>query len=131
MLYTPNQMAVKVLVSAIGQHIIADVKQIENKETNDVVGYWLENPRVVVYNRRAEDESVSIGFANYCIVSDEQSFSVKADHIVAILEARDDVATKYNELVFPAEDNEELEVSVNESDSVDPVAEREPVSVSD
>ena len=130
-MYTPNQMAVKVLVSAIGQHIIADVKQIENKETNDVVGYWLENPRVVVYNRRQEDEAVSIGFANYCIVSDEQSFSVKADHIVAILEARDDVAAKYNELVFPAEDNEELEVSVDESDSSDPVAEREPVGLTD
>ena len=75
-------MAVKVLVSAIGQHIIADVKQIENKETNDVVGYWLENPRVVLYNRTEEAEGVSIGFANYCIVSDEQSFSIKAEHIV-------------------------------------------------
>lgn len=111
-------MAVKVLVSAIGQHIIADVKQIENKETNDVVGYWLENPRVVLYNRTEESEGVSIGFANYCIVSDEQSFSIKAEHIVAILEARADVTEKYKELVFPPEDNEPVEATQDESDSV-------------
>ena len=36
-------MAVKVLVNALGQHILADTKQIENKETGDVVGYWLGN----------------------------------------------------------------------------------------
>ena len=40
-------MSIKVLVTAVGQHVIADIKQIENKDTEEVVGYWLENPRVV------------------------------------------------------------------------------------
>lgn len=93
-------MAVKVLVSSIGQHIIADTKQIENKESNEVVGYWLSNPRVIVYNRQ-EDGNVSVGFVNYCLVSDEAEFSLKADHVVAILEPREDVQFKYSELINP------------------------------
>ena len=99
-------MAVKVLVTEIGQHLIADVKQVENKETQEVVGYWLKNPRVVVYNR-TEDNSVSVGFGTYCLVSDEQEFSVRANHIIAILEGREDVISKYEELVYgPAAETE-------------------------
>ena len=92
-------MAVKVLVTEIGQQLIADVKQVENKDTNEVVGYWLKNPRVVVYNR-TEDNNVSVGFGTYCLVSDEQEFSVRANHIVAILEGREDVIAKYEEVVY-------------------------------
>ena len=33
-------MSIKVLVTEIGQHVIGDIKQIENKETEEVVGYW-------------------------------------------------------------------------------------------
>ncbi len=95
-------MTVKVLVTALGQQIVADTKQIENKETDEVVGYWRENPRVVAYSRQGEGENVNIGFVNYCLVSDEQSFSLKAEHVVAILEPRADVAAKYVEVVVPA-----------------------------
>ena len=93
-------MSVKVLVTEIGQHVVAEVKQIENKETNELVGYWLTEPRIVAYNRQ-EDGNVSVGFIAYCLVSDETEFSIKADHVVAILEPRDDVAAKYQKLAFP------------------------------
>ena len=100
-------MSIKVIVTAVGQNVIADIKQIENKETDEVVGYWLSNPRVVAYSRQGEGESVNIGFVNYCLVSDEQEFSLKAEHVVAILEPRADVAAKYVEVVIPSpEDNE-------------------------
>ena len=95
-------MSIKVIVTAVGQHIIADIKQIENKDTNEVVGYWLDNPRVIAYSRTGEGDNVSIGFVNYCLVSDEQSFSLKSDHVVAILEPRADVAEKYVEVTVPA-----------------------------
>jgi hypothetical protein len=96
-------MSIKVIVTAIGQHVIADIKQIENKDTEEVVGYWLENPRVIAYSRKEDSaENVSIGFVNYCLVSDEQAFSMKADHVVSILEPRADVAAKYVEVVVPA-----------------------------
>ena len=113
-----QKMSIKVIVSAIGQHIIADIKQIENKETNELVGYWLDNPRVVAYSRAQDTDNVSIGFVNYCLVSDEQSFSLKADHVVAILEPRADVAAKYVDVVHPAPVDE---VSNDEpSSAVDP-----------
>ena len=95
-------MSIKVLVTEIGQHVIADIKQIENKETEEVVGYWLSNPRVIAYSRQGEGEAVNIGFVNYCLVSDEQEFSLKAEHVVAILEPRADVATKYVEVTVPS-----------------------------
>ena len=49
-------MAVKVLVTALGQQLIAVAKQIENKETSELVGYWLENPRTVVYQPNEADD---------------------------------------------------------------------------
>ena len=137
-------MAVKILVTAIGQQIIADTKQIENKETSEVVGYWLSNPRVVVYNRIEGDEgnNVSVGFGTYCLVSDEQEFSIKSDHIVAILEARAEVVAKYEEIINvpPADDPgiasaENIEVtpepSNNEPDSTDPLAVGSPADLLD
>ena len=98
-----KEMSIKVIVTAVGQHVIADIKQIENKENEEVVGYWLENPRVIAYSRKEDSaDNVSIGFVNYCLVSDEQAFSLKAEHVVAILEPRADVAAKYVEVVVPA-----------------------------
>ena len=96
-------MTVKVLVTALGQQIIADTKQIENKETQELVGYWLNEPRVVGYNRD-EDGNISINFNAYCLVSDEAAFSIRSEHIVAILEPRQDVLDAYNQLVTPEED---------------------------
>lgn len=93
-------MTVKVLVTALGQQIVSEVKQIENKETETVVGYWLTQPRVVNYTR-GEDDSIGINFSPYCLVSDEAEFSIRADHVVAILEPRDTVAEGWHKLVYP------------------------------
>ena len=93
-------MTVKVLVTQLGQQIIAEAKQIENKETNDIVGYWLSQPRLIQYTQSEEGE-VGVNFASYCIVSDEAEFSLRADHVVAILEPRDSVLQAYTQLAFP------------------------------
>ena len=93
-------MTVKVLVTALGQQIVAGVKQIENKETNEIVGYWLSNPRTVNYTKDDEG-NIGINFGAYCLISDEAEFSLRADHVVAILEPRDSVAEGYTNLVFP------------------------------
>jgi hypothetical protein len=98
-------MAVKVLVNAVGQHIVAEVKQVENKETGELVAYWLENPRLVNYSVRSEEEGggLSVNFGTMCPLSDEQAYSVRSEHIVSILEPRDDVAASYNDIVAPAQ----------------------------
>jgi len=94
-------MAIKILVTAIGQQLIADVKQVENKESKEVVGYWLSDPRVVTY--QTDDEgNVGVNFGSYCLVSNEREFSLRAEHIVTILEPREEVIERYNTIVTPA-----------------------------
>ena len=106
-------MTVKVLCTAVGQQIIADTKQIENKETNEIVGYWLSQPRVVQYSRDDEG-TLGVNFGLYCLVSDEGEFSLRGDHVVAILEPRDDVVEAWTRLVYP----EVEEVGDTPADSV-------------
>ena len=114
-------MTVKVLVTAIGQQIIADTKQIENKETNGIVGYWLSQPRLVQYTQN-EDGNLGVNFGTYCLVSDEAEFSLRGDHVVAILEPRDDVVEAWKRLVYPEVEETPVEEPVEE-----PVAETEVV----
>ena len=96
-------MTVKVLVTAIGQHIVADVKQVENKETKEVIAYWLTKPRTVSYSVD-DKEQVNVGFGSYCLVSNETEFSIRADHVVTILEPRPEVVTRYEAIVNPEEE---------------------------
>ena len=114
-------MTVKVLINEIGAHIVADAKQVENKETKEVIAYWVKNPRVIAYSR-GEDGNVNVSFTPYCLVSDEQEFSIRASNIVAILEPRDDVKASYEEIVFPPEAEAAPEVEVVEgADAAEPV----------
>ena len=110
-------MSVKVLVTQIGQQLIADTKQIENKDTKEVVGYWVSQPRLVSYTQD-EEGNVGVNFGNYCLVSNEAEFSLRADHIVAILEPRPDVAEGYTKLVYP----EDLEDGTDTASAEEPVA---------
>jgi len=122
-------MTVKVLVTAIGQQIIADTKQIENKETNDIVGYWLSQPRLIQYSQN-EDGNLGVNFATYCLVSDEAEFSLRGDHVVSILEPRQDVVDAWKLLVYPETPEgttEETPVAEGEDASVDAPASVEEV----
>jgi hypothetical protein len=97
-------MAVKVLVNAVGQHVLADTKQIENKETGDVVGYWVDQPRLVYYNQ-GEDGEVSVNFGSYCLISAESAFSIRAEHVVSILEPREEVVEAWKTAVYGPEEH--------------------------
>jgi hypothetical protein len=91
-------MTVKVLVTTTGQQIISEVKQVENKETKEVIAYWLVNPRVITYSVN-DDDQVNVGFGSFCLVSNETEFSLKADFVVSILEARPEVLDRYSNLI--------------------------------
>lgn len=106
-------MAVKVLVTAIGQQIIADTKQVENKETKEVIGYWLSKARVVSY-KLTEDDQVNVNFGSYCLVSDDDEFSVRADHVVSILSPRPEVLERY-ELIVNPKDEEPVVTELSEA----------------
>ena len=92
-------MAVKVLVTQLGQHVIADTKQVSRKETDELIAYWVKEPRLIIYNRD-EQGNMSVNFSSFCPVSDENEFSIKETHIVSILEPRDDVLNAYTSKVF-------------------------------
>lgn len=112
-------MAVKVLINAVGQHIVAEVKQVENKETGDLVAYWLEQPRLISYVPRSEEEGggVSVQFGTVCPLSDEQAFSVRSEHIVSILEPRDDVISSYTDIVTPAQQEAQVNIDGGSDES--------------
>jgi hypothetical protein len=110
-------MAIKVLVNAVGQHIVADAKQVEEKETKKIIAYLLTNPRVASYTRD-DAGNINVGFAPYCVLSDEAEFTIRAENIVAILEPRADVSTQYEQLVAPKEEAAEEETVVAEAEPV-------------
>ncbi len=117
-------MAVKVLVNQIGQHIIADTKQVTRKDTDELVSYWVENPRVVLYGQNEESGQITVNFVNYCLVSDETQFSISSSNIVAILEPREDVLNSYNTKVFGNEsstDSVEDGADTDDADGTDGV----------
>lgn len=99
-------MAVKVLVNAIGQHIVSDAKQVEEKETKKIIAYLLTRPRVASYSRD-EEGNVNVSFSPYCVLSDDAEFTIRAENIVSILDPREDVAAQYTELTKPAEGEED------------------------
>ncbi len=110
-------MTVKVLVTTTGQQIISEVKQVENKETKEVIAYWLVNPRVITYSVN-DDDQVNVGFGSFCLVSNETEFSLKSDFVVSILEARPEVLDRYNNLIEeskPAEPEAEEEAPADEA----------------
>ena len=112
-------MAVKVLVTNIGQHVIADTKQVENKDTKEVIAYWVKNPRIISY-QLDEEQQVNVNFGMFCIVSNENEFSIRADHVVSILEPREDVSERYIEIVDPTPTEiSEVQTITPENESVD------------
>lgn len=107
-------MAIKVLVNAIGQHLIADVKQVENTETKEILAYWVREPRVVSYVPGDAEGDVRVRFSSYCVLSDEAEFSIRAENIVAILEPKEDVAESYRAAAYPPVPEVTAEVSAEE-----------------
>lgn len=97
-------MTVKVLVTATGSHVIADVKQVEQKDTKEVIAYWLTKPRVATYSLTEEGE-VNVRFGSYCMISNEEEFSLRADHVVSILEPKPEVVERYELITNPPSEN--------------------------
>ncbi len=108
-------MTVKILVTETGQQIVSEVKQVEQKETKEVIAYWLVNPRVINYVAD-DNEQVNVNFGAYCLVSNESEFSLKADHVVAILEPRPEVIERYNLVIERFSEAQEEEETTEVTD---------------
>lgn len=93
-------MAIKVLVTSIGQHLLADVKQVEDTDTNEILAYWLKDARLVSYSQN-EDGGLAVSLGEYCPVATGAEFSVRRDAVVSILDPRADVLATYEALISP------------------------------
>ena len=96
---------VKVLITAIGQHILSGVQQVQNKDTGVVEAYWLTNPHILEYSHQ-EDGNTSIGMFKYCPVTEEQSYAMNPSFIVSIVEPSAQTLDWYNEKVYPSQELE-------------------------
>ena len=95
-------MSIQVLVNALGQHLIADVKQVENTETGEILAYRLLEPRLVAYSADQETKAITVNFISTCAVAVTSEYDVRADHIVSILPPLPDVEEAYRAEAFPA-----------------------------
>ena len=84
-----------------GFHIIAETRVVQNKDTEEILAYWVKHPRVIQYTN--EDGKLSIGFVSHCPVSDEQEYAIASHHVTSILEPRDEVRSGYIAKVSPEE----------------------------
>ena len=92
-------MAVKILVNNLGQHTIADVKQVSNKETEEIVAYWVKEPRIISYRKSEDGPGLAIDFTSPCPVAITTEYAIRADYVVSILDPVVQVEQKYVEVV--------------------------------
>ena len=111
-------MAIKVLINALGQQIISDVKQVENSETGEVLAYWLREPRICAYEAAEDQDGLSVRFASTCLVGVTGEYSVRADHIVSILDPREEVLEAYRANAFPTAEEAAEEATAAEVEVV-------------
>lgn len=112
-------MTIKVLINELGQHLIADVKQVTDTQTEQIVAYWLKDARMVSYTRAGgEDQSVVVNFMKPCPLSDDVEYSVSAHHIVSILTPKQEVLEGYLQQVTPLTPDEGVLVTEGEEATV-------------
>lgn len=110
-------MAIKVLVNQLGQHFVADVKQVTNEETKELIAYWLTDARLISYVPTEDgSDTVSIRFVEPCPLSDDTEFAVSASHIVSILEPKAEIVDGWKLRVETSRVNEEAAGSQEETE---------------
>lgn len=100
-------MAVKVLINQIGQHIIAEVKSVTNRDTEELVAYWVTEPRSVIYSA-SEDGSTNIRLTSPCPVGITTEYAIAAPHIVSVLDPTEEMELYYDKEVNPEPANIEV-----------------------
>ena len=92
-------MSVKILINAIGQQLIADVKSVSNRETEELIAYWVTEPRAISY--QASEEGASIRLSSPCPVAVTTEYSIAKDHIVTVLDPTAEMLEYYTNEVNP------------------------------
>lgn len=109
-------MAIKVLINELGQHLVADVKQVTDTETKQLIAYWVKQPLMVSYTRTEEspEGGLTINFVQPVPISADTEYAIAAHHIVSILDVKPEVSEGYLQHVTPLTPEEGDEVVTNE-----------------
>lgn len=125
-------MAIKVLINQLGQHLVADVKQVSDTETNQLIAYWVKNALHVSYTRNEGEEGITINFVQPVPISADVEYAISAQHIVSILDPKPEVEKAYLDQVspipVPEAEVEVLEIEGNEETALLPKPERPEVN---
>lgn len=112
-------MAIKVLINELGQHLVADVKQVTDTETKQLIAYWVKQPLMISYTRTEgeQDGGLTVTFVQPVPISADTEYAISAQHIVSILDVKPEVREGYLEHVTPLPP-QEGEVVTNENEDV-------------
>ena len=89
---------------------------------------WDINPESY---QQDEEGNVGVNFGPYCPISNAAEFSIRSEHIVAILEPREDVVNGWNNTVYPQPAeletvSEDQVAGANTTEPVEPVNDEQP-----
>ena len=117
-------MTAKILVTAIGQHIIAGVKSVTERDTEKLVAYWLTEPRLINYISTEEGTQLRLG--STCPVGVTTEYALAESFVVSILDPTEEMAEYYNKEVNPepvkaAIEQQDYEEVINDNTAVTPV----------
>jgi hypothetical protein len=103
-------MTVKVMLLKSGEDVISDAQEIRDKETNNIVAYYLRNPYCMEMTTTPietdEDLSpeelenqpqvkISVAYTHWAPLSKQRDFYIPADWTVTIYDPHDNIMTDY------------------------------------
>ena len=74
--YVRKTMAIKVLINELGQHLVADVKQVTDTETKQLIAYWVKNPLLVSYTRAEDGDGTTVNFVQPVPISNDTEYAI-------------------------------------------------------
>lgn len=115
-------MAVKIHIGIAGNQYIAETKQVENKETGEVVAYFAENPLSINYVQN-DNGTVGLNFSAFCLASDDTTVTINKDAILALVDPTTALYDAYLERLSKLNSTDETSTpdteDGSESDSTD------------
>lgn len=103
-------MTVKVMLLKSGEDVISDAQEIRDKETNNIVAYYLRNPYCMEMTTTPietdEDLSpeelenqpqvkISVAYTHWAPLSKQRDFYIPADWVITIYDPHDNIMKDY------------------------------------
>ena len=109
-------MTVKIAVLKSGEDVIADVKEIVEKDTEKQISLLFENPYVVTVEKQESIQlteektpaTANIHFSSWMPLTKETKFMIPHDWVVTIVEPHEDILNSYLEKFGETNDSQSI-----------------------